>query len=376
MSNLKERINENVNVPQGETDVCRNTITTDPLGPCLFFLVRCLSEKTRICLLYHHDFRNYDDSGKPQLIIFKEFLVMICNRLKKYLHIPSLIPNHPSENPGVKECLLAIGGGQINEAEQHNTGEKLDYAYLDFQYSCPTNRLTMEIVWEVGDATLNLAEINAELTNPPRSSSHYQWNINEQEIEDFRSVGTLPELPLRSQLRVTASQFDRSRTYGLERLNEIRSMIPSNALYINAKVGINGFSRIGQLIFRCAIEQGVEVVAINDPFIPVDYMAYLVQYMIQHMVNLKVIKDPSKIPWDQVGKETVISTASCTTNCLAPLAKIIHEKFGVIEDLMTTHLNSYHVHVDLLVDICDNVFCKKKNDINNSALIGSFVVEL
>jgi hypothetical protein len=48
--------------------------------------------------------------------------------------------------------------------------------------------LTMEIVWEVGDAPLNLAETNAELTNPPPSSSHYQWNINEQEIEDFRSV--------------------------------------------------------------------------------------------------------------------------------------------------------------------------------------------
>jgi hypothetical protein len=75
MSNLKERINENVNVAQSETDVCENTITTDPLGPYVFFLVRCLFEETRICLLYHHDFNNYDDSGKLQLIILKEFLV-------------------------------------------------------------------------------------------------------------------------------------------------------------------------------------------------------------------------------------------------------------------------------------------------------------
>jgi hypothetical protein len=70
----------------------------------------------------------------------------------------------------------------------------------------------MEIVWEVGDTTLNLAKINAELTNPPPSNSHYQWNINEQEIEDFRSVGTLPQL---------------------ERLNEIRSMNADiNHLYV------------------------------------------------------------------------------------------------------------------------------------------------
>ncbi|CAF4028564.1 unnamed protein product [Rotaria sp. Silwood1] len=106
----------------------------------------------------------------------------------------------------------------------------------------------MEIVWEVGDATLNLAEINAELTNPPPSN--------------FRSLGTLPQL---------------------ERLNEIRSMIPSNAFFSiyrihSPEVGINRFSRIDQLIFRCAIEESVEVAAINDPFIPVDYMAYLVQY--------------------------------------------------------------------------------------------------
>jgi len=68
--------------------------------------------------LYHHDFTNYDDSGKPQLIILNEFLVKIRDGLKKYLKILSLIPNCPSRNPGVKECLLAIGGGEIHEAER------------------------------------------------------------------------------------------------------------------------------------------------------------------------------------------------------------------------------------------------------------------
>jgi len=178
----------------------------------------------------------------------------------------------------------------------------------------------------------------------------------------------------------------------------------------DAKVGINGFGRIGRLVFRCALEQGVDVVGINDPFIPADYMVYMFKYDSTHgrfkgevshkgdklIVNGKEIsvfteKEPSKIPWGKLGaeyivestgvfttvdkckphldagakkviitapsadapmfvmgvnedkytgKETVVSNASCTTNCLAPLAKVIHEKFGIVEALMTT-VHSY-----------------------------------
>lgn len=178
----------------------------------------------------------------------------------------------------------------------------------------------------------------------------------------------------------------------------------------DAKIGINGFGRIGRLVFRCALEQGVQVVGVNDPFIPADYMVYMFKYDSTHgkfkgevthkdgklVVNGKEIavfteKEPSKIPWGQLGaeyvvestgvfttvekcqphiqagakkviitapsadapmfvmgvnedkytgKETVISNASCTTNCLAPLAKVIHEKFGIVEALMTT-VHSY-----------------------------------
>jgi len=178
----------------------------------------------------------------------------------------------------------------------------------------------------------------------------------------------------------------------------------------DVKVGINGFGRIGRLVFRCALEQGVQVVGVNDPFIPADYMVYMFKYDSTHgrfkgevshkdgklIVNGKEIsvfteKEPSKIPWGQLGaeyvvestgvfttvekcqphiqagakkviitapsadapmfvigvnedkytgKETVISNASCTTNCLAPLAKVIHEKFGIVEALMTT-VHSY-----------------------------------
>jgi glyceraldehyde 3-phosphate dehydrogenase len=178
----------------------------------------------------------------------------------------------------------------------------------------------------------------------------------------------------------------------------------------DVKIGINGFGRIGRLVFRCALEQGVQVVAVNDPFIPADYMVYMFKYDSTHgkfkgevsakdgklivngkEVNVYTEKDPSKIPWGQLGveyvvestgvfttvekcqphlqagakkvvitapsadapmfvvgvnedkytgKETVISNASCTTNCLAPLAKVINDKFGIVEALMTT-VHSY-----------------------------------
>ncbi len=176
------------------------------------------------------------------------------------------------------------------------------------------------------------------------------------------------------------------------------------------KVGINGFGRIGRLVFRaaCAQPEKFEVVGINDPFIDLDYMVYMVKYDTIHgkfdgdvkaengklVVNGKEIsvfaeKDPANIPWADCGapyvvestgvfcttekatahlnagakkvvisapakdKETptfvcgvnldkytkdmkVVSNASCTTNCLAPLAKVINDKFGIIEGLMTT----------------------------------------
>ena len=176
------------------------------------------------------------------------------------------------------------------------------------------------------------------------------------------------------------------------------------------KIGINGFGRIGRLVFRIAVAQPevFEVVAVNDPFISTDYMAYMTKYDTIHgrfdgvaeakdgkfLVNGKEVKtfdkmNPEEIPWGEVGveyvvestgvftttekcqahlkagakkviisapakdKETptfvmgvnndtytadmnVVSNASCTTNCLAPLAKVIHDAFGIKEGLMTT----------------------------------------
>lgn len=173
------------------------------------------------------------------------------------------------------------------------------------------------------------------------------------------------------------------------------------------KLGINGFGRIGRLVARAAASRDdIELVAINDPFMELQYMAYMFRYDSTHgrykgtveVVDGKLIidgkaisvfteKDPTAIPWGSVGADivcestgvftdsakaelhlkggakkviisapskdapmfvvgvnedtysseiNVLSNASCTTNCLAPLAKVIHEAYGIEEGLMTT----------------------------------------
>jgi len=173
------------------------------------------------------------------------------------------------------------------------------------------------------------------------------------------------------------------------------------------KVGINGFGRIGRIVLRNALLHGdIDVVAVNDPFIDLEYMVYMFKYDSVHgrfkgkveakdgklyvegkPITVFAERDPSAIPWGSVGAEyivestgvfttidkasahlkggakkviisapsadapmfvcgvnldsykseyKVISNASCTTNCLAPLAKVINDEFGIVEGLMTT----------------------------------------
>ena len=175
------------------------------------------------------------------------------------------------------------------------------------------------------------------------------------------------------------------------------------------KIGINGFGRIGRMVFRAACTQTdkYEIVGIND-LCPVDYLAYMLKYDTMHgqfkgtieadveksllIVNGHAIrvtaeKDPANLKWNEVGAEYVVestglflteekakahlaagakyvvmsapskdatpmfvcgvntdtyagqkivSNASCTTNCLAPIAKVLNDKFGITDGLMTT----------------------------------------
>ena len=173
------------------------------------------------------------------------------------------------------------------------------------------------------------------------------------------------------------------------------------------KVGINGFGRIGRMVFRASIDHPeIEIVGIND-LCPADYLAYMLKYDTMHgkfqgevsstenaiVVNGKEIpvfaeRNPADLPWAKVGAEyvvestglfltkekaqghidagakkvimsapskddtpmfvmgvnntayttdmTFVSNASCTTNCLAPIAKVLHDNFGIVDGLMTT----------------------------------------
>ena len=177
---------------------------------------------------------------------------------------------------------------------------------------------------------------------------------------------------------------------------------------MKTKIGINGFGRIGRLVLRAALtHDDVEVVAVNDPFMNPEYMAYMMRYDSVHgkfpgevsctdhelVIDGKAIQvftalEVKDIPWASVGAEyicectgkhlskelcqghidagakhvvmgapskddtpmfvmgvnhmkytsdmTFVSNASCTTNCLAPIAKVLNDKFGIVEGLMTT----------------------------------------
>ena len=173
------------------------------------------------------------------------------------------------------------------------------------------------------------------------------------------------------------------------------------------KVGINGFGRIGRMVFRASINHPeIDIVGIND-LCPADYLAYMLKYDTMHgqfngtisstdksiivngkNISVSAVKNPAELPWGELGAEyvvestglfltqekaqghidagakkvvmsapskdatpmfvvgvnddkytsdmTFVSNASCTTNCLAPIAKVLNDKWGITDGLMTT----------------------------------------
>mmetsp|Transcript_28673 Transcript_28673/g.82035 ORF Transcript_28673/g.82035 Transcript_28673/m.82035 type:complete len:762 (-) Transcript_28673:104-2389(-) len=197
------------------------------------------------------------------------------------------------------------------------------------------------------------------------------------------------------------------QAFGFDTLEKFLGITPATA----AKLGINGFGRIGRLVLKASVwSKGAQVVAVNDPFMDVDYMVYQLKYDSVHgrfrcdikakkdggkeylVIDGKEIrvyheKDPASIGWGESGADyvcestgifttiekaqkhlgggakkvivsapsadapmfvmgvnhdqytkdiNVVSNASCTTNCLAPLAKCINDNYGIVEGLMTT----------------------------------------
>ncbi|CAF3891559.1 unnamed protein product [Rotaria sordida] len=412
-----------------ESKVSATMIGTTALAACIGFLLDCnyydpdFRVTTNVCLLVHYSYW-INEAKLSSSQILKEFLEYLSSELKGYLNIQSFYSNLEA-HPRISNCHLVIAGGDVEKSlrirkafsllNSPNFNNKIitnDYNDDDLmmtktssednnstavylRYCCSSKNIVIGLSWYDGGYAVDLALLQMNIYAIKRRE--IKWHLQTKAIKKLKEC-----------LKNEQTLFPRIEESLLLIPQDVFITCPCDSL--NIKIGINGFGRIGQLVFRCAIEEGIQVVAVNGRFIPIDSIVYMLKYdsihgkfkgTISHKngklivngqkINVFAEEEPSKIPWGRLdaeyifeasgvcttidecqshlqagskkviiaapstdapmfvmgvnedkytGKETVISSATCTTNCLAPLAKIIHEKFGIIEALMTT-VHSY-----------------------------------
>jgi hypothetical protein len=116
MSIVYEEINEREHVPQGEERISRKLISTDELGPCVFFLVDFIFQGKPVCYLKHYDFKEVNDSNMSQFEVFKFCLSIISEDLTNHCEISSIRPDDLDGKTGLNNCRLTIGGGDIQNS--------------------------------------------------------------------------------------------------------------------------------------------------------------------------------------------------------------------------------------------------------------------
>ncbi|CAF3125036.1 unnamed protein product [Rotaria socialis] len=434
-----------VKVPMGRSRTSKTNIRSDGFATCLFFFLRFVYEEQENCYLHHYS-HSIEESNMVYTELLETFLTMMLENLKRRLDLSTILPES-GKPPILHDFKLIIGGGDANEAlsikyafsflnstDENNfleyfqnkeiaylytqlmnrtvilksiflclsdeelahekaTGIAVDFPSLWIKYCCLSKEVAIGIYWSSTSARFDMANmiINLNLDSP----TQYCWKQEEAKVKKLLQAANNKE---KIKLFQALSFIDQDPLYSY----------PYHP--INLKIGINGFGRVGRTVLLHALQQGNHVVGINDPFISVDYMAYMFEYDSTHGsfkgrvsvkdgklfvngIEIDVFrkKDPSQVPWGQLGavyvvessgvfttidqcqahlnagtkkviiaapsndapmfvmgvneekytgQETVVSNASCTTNCLAPLVKVVHETFGIIEGLVTK-IHSY-----------------------------------
>ncbi|CAF2978624.1 unnamed protein product [Rotaria sp. Silwood2] len=358
-----------VNVDMGESGTSKTTIATDYLGPCLCFLFDMKFFGDNVSFISHYSFSINDEKLSPSELLIK-ILEYLVTELRYAFQIPALISEKGQSY--FSNVVVLIAGGDPKECKNmHNA----------------------------------LCMLNSNDNN---------FNI-ENECEDNEVRFLYYKLKKRIIIIKSVSKMLKNKDEFAGNPPDLRDILYSS----NIKIGINGFNRIGRLVLRCALEQGIQVIAVNDPdpsacLQPAVHMVDKLKFdsanayfkgevfhkdkfiVADQVISALTVQRQTYVPpWDELGveyvvetickyttideykshlqagarrviitvpsadapvfvmgvnedkytgRETVLSSTLYTTaNCLAPLVKVVHEKFGIVEALITTLSSSIRV---------------------------------